>query len=46
MDKAKGRVKEAAGSLTDNEEKKAEGGADQTKGTYKEKKGKAKDLFS
>jgi uncharacterized protein YjbJ (UPF0337 family) len=46
VDKAKGRMKEAAGSLTDNEEKKAEGRSDQTKGTYKEKKGKVKDLFS
>ena len=45
IDKAKGRMKEAAGSLTGDEEKKAEGSADQTKGTAKEKKGKLKDLF-
>jgi uncharacterized protein YjbJ (UPF0337 family) len=38
-------MKEAAGSLTGNKEKKAEGRSDQTKGTYKEKKGKLKDLF-
>jgi uncharacterized protein YjbJ (UPF0337 family) len=45
MDKAKGRVKEATGSLTGNKEKKAEGRSDQTKGTAKEKKGKLKDLL-
>jgi uncharacterized protein YjbJ (UPF0337 family) len=41
---AKGRVKKAVVSLTDNKEKKAEGHSDQTKGTYKEKKGKPKGL--
>jgi len=46
MDKAKGRAKEAAGSLTGNKDKKAEGQADQDKGTLKEKKGAAKDLLS
>jgi uncharacterized protein YjbJ (UPF0337 family) len=46
MDKAKGRVKEAAGSLTGNKDKKAEGQADQDKGTLKKKKGAAKDLLS
>jgi uncharacterized protein YjbJ (UPF0337 family) len=46
MDKAKGRAKEAAGSLTGNKNKKAEGQADQDKGTLKEKKGAAKDLLS
>lgn len=46
MDKAKGRVKEAGGSLTGNKDKKAEGKADQDKGTLKEKKGAAKDLLS
>ena len=45
MDKAKGRVKEAAGSLTGNKGKKAEGRADQDKGTLKDKKGAAKDLL-
>jgi uncharacterized protein YjbJ (UPF0337 family) len=46
MDKAKGRVKEATGSLTGNKDKKAEGQADQDKGTLKKKKGAAKDLLS
>jgi uncharacterized protein YjbJ (UPF0337 family) len=46
MDKAKGRAKEAAGSLTGNKDKKAEGRADQDKGTLKKKKGAAKDLLS
>jgi uncharacterized protein YjbJ (UPF0337 family) len=46
MDKAKGRVKEATGSLTGDKETKAEGRADQGKGTLKEKKGKLKDLLS
>ncbi len=45
MDKAKGRLKEAAGSLTGDEELKQEGRADQRSGTFKEKKGKVKDLF-
>ena len=44
-DKAKGRIEEAAGSLTGNKDKKAEGRADQDKGTLKEKKGAAKDLL-
>jgi len=46
MDKAKGRAKEAAGSLTSNEDRKAEGRADQDTGTLKKKKGAAKDLLS
>jgi uncharacterized protein YjbJ (UPF0337 family) len=46
LDKAKGRAKEAAGSLTGNEDRKAEGQADQDKGTLKKKKGAAKDLLS
>ena len=46
IDDAKGRVKEAAGSLTGNKDKKAEGQADQDKGTLKKKKGAAKDLLS
>ena len=43
MDKAKGRVKEAAGALTDDDEVKKEGKADQAAGEMKEKLGKAKD---
>ena len=46
MDKAKGRAKEATGSLTGNKDKKAEGQTDQDKGTLKKKKGAAKDLLS
>ena len=46
MDKAKGRAKEAAGSLSGNKDRKAEGQADQDKGTLKKKKGAAKDLLS
>jgi uncharacterized protein YjbJ (UPF0337 family) len=45
MDKLKGRAKEAAGSVTGDEEKKSEGRTEQTKGTAKEKKGKIKDVF-
>ena len=43
MDKAKGRIKEAAGALTDDDERKKEGKADQAAGEAKEKIGKAKD---
>lgn len=43
--KAKGRLKEAAGAVTGNENLKAEGRSDQRKGTVKEKKGKLKNLF-
>lgn len=43
-DKAKGRVKEAGGSLTGDKSKKAEGRADQRKGKAKEKSAAAKDL--
>jgi uncharacterized protein YjbJ (UPF0337 family) len=46
IDKAKGRAKEAAGSLTGNEDLKSEGRTDQDKGTLKKKKGAAKDLLS
>jgi len=46
MDKAKGRMKEAGGSITGNKDKKTEGRADQNKGTLKKKKGAAKDLLS
>jgi len=45
LDKAKGRVKEAAGALSGDRDKKAEGRADQRSGTLKEKKGHVKDLF-
>jgi len=43
MDKAKGRVKEAAGDLTDNESLKRKGRADQLGGSAKEKVGDAAD---
>jgi uncharacterized protein YjbJ (UPF0337 family) len=45
MDKAKGRMKEAAGAVTGDETRKSEGRADQRSGMAKEKKGKLKDLF-
>ncbi len=45
LDKAKGRVKEAAGALKGDKDKKAEGRADQRGGTMKEKKGHLKDLL-
>ena len=45
IDKATGRAKEAAGSLTGNKDRKAEGRADQDKGTLKKKKGAVKDLL-
>lgn len=45
-DKLKGKAKEAAGSLTGNESRKAEGRSDQDKGTLKKKKGQLKDLTS
>jgi uncharacterized protein YjbJ (UPF0337 family) len=45
MDRAKGRIKEAAGSLTDDKNKKSEGRADQRRGNFKEKKGNLKDLL-
>ena len=44
IDKLTGRAKEAAGSLTGNKDKKAEGRAEQDKGTLKKKKGALKDL--
>jgi uncharacterized protein YjbJ (UPF0337 family) len=44
VDKAKGRVKEAGGSLSGDSEKKAEGHSDQRKRTAKDKKGAARDL--
>ena len=45
MNKAKGRLKEAAGAVTGDERMKEEGKADQRGGTVKEKKGKLKNLF-
>ncbi len=46
MDKAKGRLKEAAGAITGDDRRKSEGRSDQRKGRAKEKKGNAKDLLS
>jgi len=43
FDDAKGRVKEAAGSLTGDESLKNEGKVDQATGTVKDKVGKAAD---
>ena len=43
-DKAKGRLKDAAGAATGNESQRAEGVADRAKGTLKNKKGHLKDL--
>ena len=45
IDKLAGRAKEAGGSLTGNKDKKAEGQADQDKGTLKKEKGAVKDLL-
>ena len=45
MDEAKGRLKEAAGSLSGDKDRKSEGRADQRRGTAKEKKGALKDLL-
>jgi uncharacterized protein YjbJ (UPF0337 family) len=45
MHKAKGRVKEAAGALTGDEARKAEGISEQTKGEAKQKKGHLRDLL-
>jgi uncharacterized protein YjbJ (UPF0337 family) len=44
-DRAKGRIKEAAGSLTGDKDTKAEGRSDQRRGNLKEKKGNFKDLL-
>ena len=43
VDKGKGRVKEAAGDLTDNESLKKEGRADRIGGAVKEKAGSVAD---
>ena len=45
-DRAKGRIKEAAGALTGDEKLKREGRSDQRRGKAKEKKGNLKDLLS
>ena len=45
IDKLTGRAKEAAGSLTGDKDKKAEGRAEQDKDTLKKKKGAVKDLL-
>jgi uncharacterized protein YjbJ (UPF0337 family) len=45
IDKLTGRAKEATGSLTGDKDKKAEGRAEQDKGTLKKKKGAVKDLL-
>ena len=45
IDKLSGRAKEATGSLTGDKDKKAEGRAEQDKGTLKKKKGALKDLL-
>ena len=50
MDEAKGRMKEAAGDLMDDDDMKREGKADRTGATVKEKAGevvdKAKDIVN
>jgi uncharacterized protein YjbJ (UPF0337 family) len=43
VDKAKGRLKEAAGALTDDDKLRRAGKLEQTAGTIKEKAGKAID---
>ena len=45
LDKAKDKAKEAIGAVTGDEAMKSEGRSDQTKGTAKDKLGKAKDLL-
>ena len=42
-DEAKGRIKEAAGSLTDNKRLEAEGSGDRAKGSLKDVKGAVSD---
>ena len=44
-DKAKGRVKDAAGAVSGDRSLQAEGRADQAKGTVKDKKGLLRKLF-
>lgn len=45
MEKLKGRLKEAAGVVSGDENLKAEGRSDQRRGAVKEKKGKLKELL-
>jgi uncharacterized protein YjbJ (UPF0337 family) len=45
QDEVKGRIKEAAGDLTDNDRLKREGKADQASGKVKDAADKAKDKF-
>ena len=45
MDETKGRIKEAAGDLTDDEELQREGKIDQGKGTVKDAVDKIADKF-
>ena len=44
-DQAKGRIKQAAGDLTDNDDLKREGKADETAGKVKDAMGDGKDKF-
>ncbi len=44
-DQAKGRIKQAAGDLTDNDDLKREGKTDETAGKVKDAMGDAKDKF-
>ncbi|MEO6987279.1 MAG: CsbD family protein [Aquihabitans sp.] len=46
LDQAKGKVKQAAGDLTDNKDLKREGKADETGGKVKEALSDAKDKLS
>ena len=46
FDQAKGRVKQAAGDLTDNDDLKREGETDELAGKVKDKLGDAKDKLS
>ena len=46
LDQAKGKVKQAAGDLTGNDDLKREGKADETGGKVKEALGDAKDKLS
>lgn len=45
MDRAKGRLREAAGALSGDGNKKARGRADQRRARFKEKRGNLRDLF-
>ena len=45
MDRAKGRLREAAGAVSGDGNKKARGRADQRRARLKEKRGQLRDLF-